>query len=203
MTAGTQEFMEVVGDRRSDRPIRIGTMKSRRRKGWIPILVAVLLLFAHAQACAEGNCPQGYYPIGGQGVQGCAPIPGGAQPAPQGAAQEPEMRWEHRWGAVAHSEIQDVAGVAKSETSRQAAESRALDDCAQERADDCRLVAVYANACVAWVLPRSVVAGSRGGIAIDLLPGAAMRKAQANCLDPAGKGCTSFYEDCSTPMRTR
>lgn len=26
-------------------------------------------------AHAEGNCPPGYYPVGGQGVQGCAPIP--------------------------------------------------------------------------------------------------------------------------------
>ena len=28
---------------------------------------------------AEGNCPSGYYPVGGQGVQGCAPIPGGGE----------------------------------------------------------------------------------------------------------------------------
>ncbi|TGS15267.1 DUF4189 domain-containing protein, partial [Mesorhizobium sp. M1C.F.Ca.ET.187.01.1.1] len=27
-------------------------------------------------ASAEGRCPPGQYPIGGQGVGGCAPIPG-------------------------------------------------------------------------------------------------------------------------------
>lgn len=27
-------------------------------------------------AAKEGNCPPGFFPIGGQGVQGCAPIPG-------------------------------------------------------------------------------------------------------------------------------
>ncbi len=32
-------------------------------------------LGAHV-AYAEGGCPPGSYPIGGQGVQGCAPIPG-------------------------------------------------------------------------------------------------------------------------------
>ncbi len=38
-------------------------------------------------AHAEGGCPSGMYPIGGQGVQGCAPIPGAS--AGQGGASPP------------------------------------------------------------------------------------------------------------------
>ncbi len=49
-------------------------------------LLFSLILFTLACAMgfpllAEGNCPPGYYPIGGQGAVGCAPInnQGGAQ----------------------------------------------------------------------------------------------------------------------------
>lgn len=41
-------------------------------------LVAFGLVGGVHSALAEGNCPPGMYPIGGQGVQGCAPIPGAA-----------------------------------------------------------------------------------------------------------------------------
>lgn len=35
-----------------------------------------LLYISVSTAHAEGGCPPGMYPIGGQVVQGCAPIPG-------------------------------------------------------------------------------------------------------------------------------
>ncbi|WP_440862118.1 hypothetical protein [Stenotrophomonas maltophilia] len=45
-----------------------------------PALVILALLFAALlvanNANAEGRCPAGQYPIGDQGVGGCAPIPG-------------------------------------------------------------------------------------------------------------------------------
>ncbi|WP_313051228.1 hypothetical protein [Stenotrophomonas cyclobalanopsidis] len=47
-------------------------------KGLQRTLFHCLLLIAGMlplTALAEGNCPQGMYPIGGQGVQGCSPIP--------------------------------------------------------------------------------------------------------------------------------
>ncbi len=39
--------------------------------------ICSLLMFSSLShlAWAEGNCPQGMYPVGGQGVMGCAPIP--------------------------------------------------------------------------------------------------------------------------------
>ena len=40
-------------------------------KQWV-ILFFFLLVSLTEVAFAEGNCPPGYYPIGGQGVQGCA-----------------------------------------------------------------------------------------------------------------------------------
>ena len=41
------------------------------------LFVLVVLVALPEGASAEGNCPPGFYPIGGQGVQGCAPISGG------------------------------------------------------------------------------------------------------------------------------
>ena len=38
------------------------------------LFVLVVLVALPEGASAEGNCPPGFYPIGGQGVQGCAPI---------------------------------------------------------------------------------------------------------------------------------
>lgn len=77
-------------------------------------------------AKAEGNCPPGFYPVGGRGVQGCAPIPvagtgGGAAgrytgkpshgPVAQNVGRYCDRRtrryWcvqaeaQHRWGAIA------------------------------------------------------------------------------------------------------
>jgi len=47
-----------------------------------------LVLFA-CDARADGRCPPGQYPVGGQGVGGCAPIPGGSSQATR------------PWGAIA------------------------------------------------------------------------------------------------------
>ena len=63
------------------------------------LLGAVLLAqFVPVAAMAEGRCPPGQYPIGGQGVGGCAPIPGAGQ---SGDGVAPTGRWETRWGAIA------------------------------------------------------------------------------------------------------
>lgn len=62
------------------------------------VLAALLLVTLAGSAFGEGACPPGQYPIGGQGVQGCAPIPqsgagGGSGPRPTG-------RWIKTWGAI-------------------------------------------------------------------------------------------------------
>lgn len=38
------------------------------------VLCAAVVAFSSVDLHAEGNCPPGYYPIGGQGGAGCAPI---------------------------------------------------------------------------------------------------------------------------------
>ncbi|PKH70825.1 hypothetical protein CXF90_12540, partial [Stenotrophomonas sp. Betaine-02u-23] len=94
-------------------------------------------------ANAEGNCPPGHYPIGGQGVQGCAPIPGAAasqqRAVPQPAA--PTSRWGTRWGAVAASDSTSDAGAAAGRRAKAAAISDAMADCRRNGAPDCKIMA--------------------------------------------------------------
>lgn len=60
-------------------------------------LFTLLLLGASHVAFAEGGCPAGQYPIGGQGVQGCAPIPSAGS---GGGDLRPNGRWIKTWGAI-------------------------------------------------------------------------------------------------------
>ncbi|HIE4562800.1 TPA: DUF4189 domain-containing protein [Stenotrophomonas maltophilia] len=81
---------------------------------------------------AEGNCPSGFYPIGGQGVQGCAPIPGAAGTAASPAAPAPARplgEWVKTWGAIAVSRATSDAGVSTGLRSKSAAEKNALSKC--------------------------------------------------------------------------
>lgn len=64
------------------------------------ILLLVLFVLFPCAARAGGSCPPGQYPIGGEGVQGCAPVPGGGA-GENGASPRPTEKWEARWGAIA------------------------------------------------------------------------------------------------------
>ena len=64
------------------------------------LTLATLSLAIAKPALAEGGCPPGSYPIGGQGVQGCAPIPG-ATNSGTNKHPTPAGRWVKTWGALA------------------------------------------------------------------------------------------------------
>lgn len=61
------------------------------------------LMLAPVSVQAEGgSCPPGYYPIGGQGYQGCAPIPGGeGEETPGAPPQRPQTF--HERAAASHT----------------------------------------------------------------------------------------------------
>lgn len=62
-------------------------------------LFTLFFLDASHAAFAEGGCPAGQYPIGGQGVQGCAPIPSAGS---GGGDLRPNGRWIKTWGGNFH-----------------------------------------------------------------------------------------------------
>lgn len=173
------------------------------------LLVVALLVGSMTlarSASAEGGCPPGMYPIGGQGVQGCAPIPGaaGAQsssstPAPP----RPTGRWHDAWGAIAHSKSTSLVGTATAETSRRSAERSALKKCAVEGAKDCTVVMAYTNQCFAWVVPNVAGPGAHSGMARAATMEQANELAQKECKDGAGDACKPFYSDCAEPTFER
>jgi len=163
------------------------------------LAVSVMLPFA---AGAEGRCPPGQYPVGGQGVGGCAPTPGrgNSQPAQQQAPPPPV--WLHtRYGAIAMSPSTSAAGVAAEQASSEAAAAVAMKDCQREGARDCAAISRYSNQCIALLVPGAWPARAKGGIGTGVTPELARQDAQKNCIDPAGSGCTATYEACSFPER--
>lgn len=113
-------------------------------------LLSGVLIF-HISAHAEGNCPLGYYSVGGQGVQGCAPIPDYDQQEPSQALVAPPPKWKSRWGAIAIDGTAGSVGMVTNLQSRRRAEQSALADCQAKGGKNCKLEVSYANGCAAVV----------------------------------------------------
>lgn len=138
-------------------------------KQWV-ILFFFLLVSSTEVAFAEGNCPPGYYPIGGQGVQGCAPIPssGAASSSPEVQLNRPTGRWTKTWGAIAESKTTQDAGTSVGKRSKEEASREAISKCRSAGAADCSVSFTYQNQCVSWVIPRGVLAQALLGL--ELVP---------------------------------
>lgn len=132
------------------------------------LAVFVLLTLVSFSAFAEGACPPGQYPIGGQGVVGCAPIPGAWQAAPgtgkylsaveAAAAAELSARFQAEevarirdetvrdwWGVVVVSTEKGSWNVALNEEDEQKALVEAMKECP----GTCTPVLKFANSCLA------------------------------------------------------
>lgn len=159
----------------------------------------VIAFLLSGNVLAEGGCPPGQYPIGGQGARGCAPIPGGGatdnSPRPLG-------RWHKTWGAFAISEDASQMGVALKMPSRKAALRDAEDRCAANGGVGCKGGFAFKNQCAA------VVGGvSDEGMGVVTYAGAAAEDrarslAMVNC-DRRGAECEVIYSGCTEQMFER
>lgn len=162
-------------------------------KQMLVVLGLWLLLSAPMPALAEGRCPPGQYPIGGQGVGGCAPIPG----ADGGSTAEPKPtgRWIKTWGAVATSPSGD-AGAAKDKLSKSEATKEATAQCSQWGATDCKVALTYKNQCVAAVAADK-------GLGTKLSTGGTIEKAtefaNLECKKSGSQTCKVIYTACTEP----
>jgi len=168
-------------------------------------LLAALLIFWARGAYAEGRCPPGQYPVGGQGVGGCAPIPGyggnqTAQPAPPPI--DPG-RYEDRWGAMALSDSTPDAGVVVDQLTEGDAKRVAIEKCSRNGLKDCRILLTYRNQCAAWVVPSADSPGAKTGISAGLSEQAAVDNATSKCKHAPGGSCVLAYSACSLPQWTR
>jgi len=157
--------------------------------------------FWSSPVAAEGNCPSGFYPIGGQGVSGCAPIPGAvagtASPSAPAPAQ-PLGEWLTRWGAVAESPTSNLVGTAANESSERCAVDVAIKKCAAEGAKDCKSSVTYYNQCVAFAVPSSGKGQGSLDTAVDAETVAG--NAIGHCRDTGGGNCAVVYSEFSLPV---
>ncbi|MCR8715685.1 DUF4189 domain-containing protein [Stenotrophomonas indicatrix] len=159
---------------------------------------AVLSTLA-GDAQAEGRCPPGQYPIGdGQGVGGCAPIPGSGGGEAQ-SAPVPTGRWIKTWGAIATAVSTGDMGASVGRRSRQEAVSEALSRCSNYGAKDCKVGTTYKNQCVAYADPER---GSRGRVSYSVASSKeeATSRVLSHCADIGGGQCKVLYTDCSEPI---
>ncbi len=173
-------------------------MKSIRVYSGVVLLLGVGIIACQLPqtANAEGRCPPGQYPIGGQGVGGCAPIPGGTTGAGQ-ASPVATGRWIKTWGAIALAKGGDV-GVALGKRKKRDAASESLANCAQRGATDCRVVLEFNNQCAAFVSPSDArFGGSTFARAASV--DAASKMAVDACLKQGSDGCKVIYSGCTEP----
>lgn len=118
-----------------------------------------LLVLTPNFARAEGGCPPGQYPIGGQGAVACAPMPqNNSQPQAR-----PLGKWIKTWGAIAMGSIDSVVnyGVSTGKFSKSEAQNEAMAKCASHGEKDCTVKLTYFNQCAAISTPE--VDGKQAG----------------------------------------
>jgi hypothetical protein len=156
------------------------------------LLLSGLLFFSVVHA--EGNCPDGYYPLGtpGGGWQGCAPLPGN-DPAYQHAPQE---KWADQWMAIATDSVKGTLGTSIGMPDRYKAEQVAIADCQTKGGIQCKLDVSYGNGCAAMVVGDGGY-NSNGAATLDK----ATRLSMKTCTNAGHTNCHVYYSACSLPKR--
>lgn len=144
---------------------------------------------------AEGNCPSGFYPVGGgsAGWTGCAPIPG-AQQQQQSLPSGPV--WADRWGAIATDASRGILGGVTGMTSERVAKQAALDDCKAKGGVTCKFDTSYVNGCTAVIASdTNYFVGLDPSLKKTVLDGL------QTCNDKGRKKRSTLYSACSPPVR--
>ena len=163
------------------------------------VLFACAALLLSGRAFAEGgSCPPGYYPIGGQGSAGCAPISENDASESFGSQREPiQPLWETRWGAISVDISNGKFGAGKSMRTKSQAEKAALDDCVKEGGKNCVIDLSYYDQCaaVAWGTDYVTTASAE-----------TKEQASSRASETCGKqtsACKIYYSECSFPVRVQ
>lgn len=155
-----------------------------------------IMLTGHVdRAGAEGRCPPGSYPVGGQGVGGCAPMAAGGG----AASSQPRAtgRWHKTWGAISTSTT-GMVGLSVGRMSRADALGEAQGYCASKGATDCQGFA-YKNQCVALADPPAR-SGYPSGVSTGATEEVARAEAIKRCEGKGAPSCTAVYSACTKPV---
>ena len=159
------------------------------------LLLLVSLSGIYPLAHAEGGCPAGMVPEGGQGVMSCRPT-GGYGQGGQANSGPGSVTYIERWGAVAMDTYETAnVGASHDKSSRAEAERIAMDNCLGLGSKKCQLISTYSNGCVA--LAES---NTHFGIASKPTLGDAQRAAMQEC---NGAPCKVVFTSCSQAKAIR
>lgn len=167
-----------------------------KRVGLLQLLMICSLTLVSGLAMAEGGCPPGQYPIGGQGVQGCAPIPSSTA-APR--APTPTGKWLLTWGSIFTSPSTGATGVASGKLKRREAVAEARNFCQTKGANDCVEEITYENSCVA-LSDAPAISNIRGGVGGGATEEEAIAMSINICKKNGAETCTVSYSNCSLPV---
>lgn len=176
-------------------------MNLRKTQSIFRGLLVALVFSWSLHAFAEGNCPPGMYPIGGQGVQGCAPIPGASgSTAPQVPAPPPRPtgEWIKTWGALAGAIGGTEGGASESQLTEDAARNKAIENCQRQGGGRCKVDFVYQNQCVSAVNSELVSTGTKYASSGTIA--SATKLAVEECKKAGGQECRSIYSACAVPF---
>jgi Domain of unknown function (DUF4189) len=150
---------------------------------WIPLV-----------ALAEGNCPDGYYPIGGgnAGWEGCAAY----EYAPGQQPPDTGPLWVKRWGAIAVDDVLGKFGGVDGFSSKGKAERAAVRQCKKNGGKSCAAYSYY-NQCGALAWGDNFLVRSSGPLKDNTIA-----KAVEQC-SAKSQNCKPYYAGCSYPERVR
>lgn len=104
------------------------------------------------EAKAEGNCPQGYYPVynnnGGGGQVGCAPIPSNGSTTYSNAPRKPKPYWVDSYGTIAYGKNEKgekVISYEKKISSQELSDRATFFICDTLKYTDCQIVLRFKN----------------------------------------------------------
>ncbi|QXG50074.1 DUF4189 domain-containing protein [Pseudomonas viridiflava] len=167
----------------------------------------LVIITASPSVKAEGSCPPGHYPIGGQGVAACAPIPQPGSNLPQ--ESRPAGKWIKTWGAIAMGWVGPIPyyGVPVGKLSKSDAESDALERCAKKGPKNCEIKLTYFNQCSAIAEPQTAENLIPDGSATVFVGNASLDGAANQAAEECkvrnknfDVGCKVIYNACSNPL---
>jgi hypothetical protein len=157
-----------------------------KKKSALPWLLLIFFMLRGAVVHAEGGCPPGEIPEGGQGVSSCRPIPG--------YTQQPQGHWINQWGAIATDTPNHGIGASINQSSEEQAKEAAIANCISNGGVHCNVDITYDNSCVAFV------AGDTGHNASSAdTVDKAVQLGMNTCMKAGDTNCRAVYKTCSMP----
>jgi hypothetical protein len=166
------------------------------------LLFIVIELFVQLVYAEGGSCPDGYYPIGGQGTMGCAPLPDNYYGNNSNNYASP-VKWVDRWGSIVigwDANNNGIFGKSVNMPNKADAEATAMKDCKLQRGGTtCYVAITYEDQCAAL----AVGTGHGGGTSGGQNPEEAKQGAIKACTRGGGKDCYVLYSACSMAVRVQ